>query len=128
MQKSRKTKSDKSQGVLTNADINKLKSVFSTAKDHVNLEDKVDKLTEGQVNLEVKVDHIERKVTTLEVKVDTVERKVDRLTEVVEKLPTKDEIQQMLEQTFGLTKLKEEHDRMKKIFREKFNINIEVEI
>ena len=43
-----------------------------------------------------------------------VEERVDQILEIVEKLPTRDEMQSMLDRTFDLTKLKTEHDRMKK--------------
>jgi hypothetical protein len=75
--------------MITDKDIERLKGAFATAQDHVNLEDKVDKITE-----------------------------------LVEKLPTRDDIQVILERTYNLATMKAEHERIKLILKEKLHVEI----
>lgn len=82
--------------MITDKDIQKLRNAFATAEDHANLEKKVDEIAE-------KVNGID-----------------DRLSQ----LPTKTDMEQILERSFAFATLKTEHDRMKKIIHEKLNIEV----
>ncbi len=53
-----------------------------------------------------------------------LEDKVDKLTELVEKIPTRDDMQTMLERTYNLSVMKSDLERMKDILREKLNVEL----
>lgn len=52
------------------------------------------------------------------------DQRYDDLAETVNKLPTRDEMQQILERTYNLSVMKAEHDRMKKIIHEKLQVEV----
>jgi stage III sporulation protein SpoIIIAA len=54
----------------------------------------------------------------------SLEHKVDTLTELVKEIPTRDDMQQMLDRLYGFSTMKAEHERMKKIMRERLNVEI----
>lgn len=70
----------------------------------------------------VKKKKVSHKITARAVASDLafVEDRVDQILDIVKELPTRSEMQNMLDRTFNLTQMKEEHDYMKKIFRERF--------
>jgi hypothetical protein len=76
--------------MITDKDVEKLKEAFATTQDYAHLEDKVDKLAET----------------------------VNGLVETVSALPTKTDIENMLERMYNLSVLKAEHDRIKTVIRE----------
>ena len=82
--------------MLTDKDIQKLKGAFATADDHSNLEKKVDDIAE---------------------KVNTIDDKLSQL-------PTRADMEQMLERSLTFAALKVEHDRMKQIIKEKLHVEV----
>ena len=97
--------------------IQKMQGVFATAKDHTNLETKVDTLIDDHVKLETKVDKIAE--TTNETL-----KEVRSLSVRFIQTPTKDELFTAIQETYNLAKLQAEHDRMKKIMQEKLNVEV----
>jgi len=53
-----------------------------------------------------------------------LEKKVDEIAEHVAQLPTKADLEAILERTFSLAALKAEHERMKEIIREQHGVQI----
>jgi hypothetical protein len=53
-----------------------------------------------------------------------VHKKVEELDERVKGIPTRDEFPALLEKAFSFATLKAEHDRMKKIIREKLQVDV----
>ena len=53
-----------------------------------------------------------------------VEKKVDGLGEHMKNVPTRDEFPALLEKTFKFVVLKAEHDRIKKIIRDKLGVEV----
>jgi len=53
-----------------------------------------------------------------------LEEKADKIVEIVNQLPTRDEMERMLERTYGFSVWKAEHERMKKLLKERFNIEV----
>lgn len=53
-----------------------------------------------------------------------LEEKVDKIVGIVNELPTRDEMERMLERTYGFSVWKAEHERIKKLLRERFNVEI----
>ncbi|MEK9166565.1 MAG: hypothetical protein AAB846_02420 [Patescibacteria group bacterium] len=53
-----------------------------------------------------------------------VEKKIDDIHELINKLPTRDEIENMLERTYHLATIKAEHERIKIILREKLGAEV----
>ena len=82
--------------MITDKDIKKMQKAFATADDHVNVEKKLDVITE----------------TINEVKGE------------LKKKPNRDEFPELLRQTLEWVTMKAEHDRMKKIIREKLNMEV----
>jgi uncharacterized protein YpuA (DUF1002 family) len=53
-----------------------------------------------------------------------LERTVDEIADRVNALPTKDDVQAMIDHTYSMAVLKAEHDRMKEIIRDKLHVEI----
>ncbi|OGF68594.1 hypothetical protein A3H65_02405 [Candidatus Giovannonibacteria bacterium RIFCSPLOWO2_02_FULL_45_14] len=53
-----------------------------------------------------------------------IEKKVDGLGERMKNVPTRDEFPALLEKTFEFVTLKAEHNRIKKIIRDKLGVEI----
>jgi hypothetical protein len=82
--------------MISDKDIEKMKAVFATSEDHVHIEKKVDRISEV----------------------------LNENTELLKKLPTRDEFPELLKQTLEWVTLKTEHERMKKIIHEKLQVDI----
>ncbi len=89
--------------MITDKDIQKMQKVFATADDHVNVEKKLDSITD-KLN-EVSVD-------------------LQRASEELSKKPNRDEFPELLRQALDWITMKAEHDRMKKIIHEKLNVEV----
>lgn len=53
-----------------------------------------------------------------------VEKKVDEIDGYLKQVPTRDEFPILLEKAFAFATLKAEHERMKKIIREKLGVEV----
>lgn len=82
--------------MISDKDIEKMKAVFATSEDHVNLEKKMDRVSEV----------------------------LNENTELLKKLPTREEFPELLKQTLEWVTLKTEHDRMKKIIHEHLHVDV----
>jgi hypothetical protein len=82
--------------MISDKDIEKMKAVFATSEDHVHIEKNVDRISEV----------------------------LNENTELLKKLPTRDEFPELLKQTLEWVTLKTEHERMKKILHEKLQVDI----
>ncbi len=60
----------------------------------------------------------------LEGKVDNQGEKLNKVLTVVSSLPTRSDLEEILERSSSYAVLKSEHDRMKKIISEKLNVEI----
>ncbi|MDP2669288.1 MAG: hypothetical protein Q8P07_05680 [bacterium] len=53
-----------------------------------------------------------------------IEENVEEIKEQLKDIPTRDELTSLFEKTFNLLSLKTEHERMKKIIREKLGVEV----
>ena len=53
-----------------------------------------------------------------------VEKQIEAVVERLNQVPTRDEFPALLEKAFSFATLKAEHDRMKKIIREKLQVDV----
>ena len=81
----------------------KMQGTFATTQDHTNLEEKVDDLTE----------------TT-----NTVREDVSAIKTRLYQLPTKEELITAIQETYHLSKIQVEHERMKKIIHEHLHVEV----
>jgi predicted nucleic acid-binding Zn-ribbon protein len=124
--------------MITDKDIQKLKAAFSSKKDHGTLEKKVDTLSTNHVNLDKKVDTILKNVeklsgdaamltkdhVSLERKFDEIAEKVNTIEDKLSQLPTRADMEVMLERSLTFATIKVEHDRMKQIIKDKLQVEI----
>ena len=89
--------------MITDKDIKKIQKVFAIAEDHVNVEKKLDGITD---------------------KLNQVSEDLGRVSEDLSRKPNRDEFPELLRQTLDWATMKAEHDRMKKIIREKLNAEV----
>ena len=82
--------------MITDKDVKKLKEAFATAKDHANLEAKVDDLSE---------------------RVNTLHEDVRSTKVMISQLPTRDEISTLLN-------LSQKLDRVREVIREKLHVEV----
>lgn len=66
----------------------------------------------------------EKKVDDLTGNLGRVEKQVKVLESKIDELPTREEFSEFVEKIMGVERLKFEHDRMKKIIREKLGVEI----
>ncbi len=52
------------------------------------------------------------------------DQKFEELSEAINKLPTREEVQGMIDRTYSMAVLKAEHDRIKEIIREKLHVEV----
>ena len=83
--------------------ITKMQGAFATSQDHVNLEDKVDIITEL-------TNTIKEDVATMKVRLYN--------------LPTTDELIDAFHKAYDMATLKKEHDRMKKIILDHLHVEV----
>ena len=81
----------------------RMQSAFATPQDHTNLEEKVDDLTE----------------TT-----NTIREDVSAIKTRLYQLPIKEELITAIQETYNLSKIKVEHERMKKIIHEHLHVEV----
>ena len=96
--------------MITDKDIVKMKQVFTTSEDHIKLEEKVDIVVSSVNELSGTVNNLSRTAETMK----------DRL----DKVPTKDELMDMIERTYNLAVIKTEHERIKHILRERLSVEV----
>jgi len=63
-------------------------------------------------------------LTYITEKVDVVAENTNLILDRLDKIPTKEDLEEMLERSMSFATLKAEHDRMKQIILEHFNIEI----
>ncbi len=103
--------------MISDKDVEKLKGVFATAQDYTHLEDRVDTLVDTVNGLTQTVEGLSRTTASLS-------ETVQGLAGFVSNLPTKENIENMLERMYNLSVLKAEHDRMKAVIREQLHVEV----
>jgi hypothetical protein len=78
-------------------------------------------LTDGDIKK--LITHMKQEFPTLELHAH-LERTVDEIADRVNVLPTKDDVQAMIDHTSSMAVLKAEHERMKAIIRNKLHAEI----
>jgi hypothetical protein len=76
---------------------------------------------------EAQADRTVIKKTLAEMRGDAIqlEEKVDAISGVLGNIPTKIDLEHLLEKTYNLQKLVKEHDKMKRFLKEQFNVEVE---
>jgi hypothetical protein len=88
--------------MITNKDIQKLGKVLATKEDLKGLETHINELARDVVRIE-----------------GELKKEIGEVKEQVKLIPTRDELPTLFKKSFEFATLKAEHDRMKKIIREK---------
>lgn len=117
--------------MITDKDIVKMKQVFATSEDHIKLEEKVDTVVSSINELSGNVNNLSRTVTGLSGTVGGLSgtvtglsKTVDQMKDRLDKVPTKDELMNMIERTYNLATIKVEHERIKHILRERLSVEV----
>jgi hypothetical protein len=93
--------------MISNDDIKKLTEILATKEDIKGLETHMNELARDVVRIE-----------------GDLKKEIGDLKEQVEQIPTREELPVLFEKSFEFATLKAEHDRMKKIIREKLQVDV----
>ncbi len=93
--------------MISNDDIKKLGEVLATKEDVKGLETHMNELARDVVRIE-----------------GELKKEIREVKEQVKQIPTRDEFPALLEKAFSFATLKAEHERMKKIIREKLQVDV----
>jgi len=116
--------------MITDKDVKKLGDALATKEDLKGLAMKDDLkslATKEELNgLATKkgLEDLTKHMNELAGDVVKVHKKVEELDERVKGIPTRDEFPALLEKAFSFATLKAEHERMKKIIREKLQVEV----
>ena len=78
--------------------------------------------TRDPIKKEIK--EIRQDIVNVEKKIDGIQETLHENTEMLKKIPTRDNFPRLLLETLEFATLKTEHDRMKKIIREKLQVEV----
>jgi hypothetical protein len=102
--------------MMTDKDIQKLGEVLATKEDIKGL------ATNRQITtLETHMNELARDVVRIE---GGLKKEIGDVKEEVKQIPTRDELPTLFEKSFEFATLKAEHERMKKIIREKLQVEV----
>ncbi len=102
--------------MISNDDIKKLGEVLASKEDVKGL------ATKGQITgLETHMNELARDVVRIE---GELKKEIGDVKEQVKQIPTRDELPALFEKSFEFATLKAEHERMKKIIREKLQVEV----
>ena len=102
--------------MITDNDIKKLGDALATKEDIKGL------ATKGQITgLETHMNELARDVVRIE---GELKKEIGNVQEQVKQIPTRDELPALFEKSFEFATLKAEHERMKKIIREKLQVEV----
>lgn len=93
--------------MITEQDIQKLSKVLATKEDVKGLATHMNELARDVIRIE-----------------GEVKKEIGDVKEQVKQIPTRDELPALFERSFEFATLKAEHDRMKKIIREKLQVDV----
>ena len=118
--------------MITDKDVQKLSEAFATKEDLKGLATKDDlkslatkeDLKDLATKKEIEKLATAKNLDELAGDVVKVHKKVEELEERVKGIPTRDEFPALLEKAFSFATLKAEHERMKKIIREKLQVEV----
>jgi hypothetical protein len=103
--------------------ISKMKGVFATKED-IDTFPTAEMVARGFQEAQGDRHAIKRAVSEVNADLSQLTATVDDLRERVAKVPTTPDMERLLEKTYNLATLKAEHDRMKKIIREKLHVDV----
>src|SRR5216684_1774862 len=102
--------------MISNDDIQKLGEVLATKEDIKGL------ATKGQITgLETHMNELAGDVVRIE---GELKKEIGDVKEQIKQIPTRDELPALFEKSFEFATLKAEHERMKKIIREKLQVEV----
>ena len=105
--------------MITDKDVQKLGKVLATKEDLRGVEANVKELETHVNGLETHVKEVGIHMNELAGDVVKIDARTEKIEELLKQIPTREEFPQLLEKTFQFAILKSEHERMKKIIREK---------
>lgn len=107
--------------MLTDKDVAKLKEALTTKEDTETLAAMVKRGFD-----EAQQDRTVLKSTLAEMRADHIqlEDKVDAMSGVLANMPAKHDLEYMLDKTYNLSKIKVEHDRIKRIIHDHLHVEV----